>query len=264
MACRLDFTIEESVFYRDRLRTARYAALADAEGFAEICFALEALGMRLLGRKETLGQYANCLSKLASLVPLRLELSEILPGFFTSFSALYETLRTARNDVMHSGAYARHATSAAIEICIHLEEAVMAASSKNPKLIKHFMVKQVVSVEDWQPVAYARELMLTHSFSFLPSFIGNKWHLISDFSVAAFLSSSADSDDRKKRLSSSILEARTKGLHVIDADVRRANEDVSILLSATTAAPANQKIWLVADESKPDRLLGILTPFELM
>ena len=34
--------------YRDRFREARYAALADAEGFEAICFALEALGLRLL------------------------------------------------------------------------------------------------------------------------------------------------------------------------------------------------------------------------
>jgi hypothetical protein len=264
MACRLDFTIDESVFYRDRLRTARYAALADAEGFSEICFALEALGMRLLGKKESLGQYADCLSMLASRVPLRLEFSDSLPGFFTSFSALYETLRTARNDAMHSGAYARNATSAAIEICIHLEEAMMAAASTNPTLIKHLMVKQVVSVESWQPVAYVRELMLTHSFSFLPALVGDKWCLISDFSVAAFLSSSANSTDRKDRLASSILDAQAKGLHLVDADVRSANEEISTLLSSTIAPSDKQKVWLVTDDSRPSRLQGILTPFELM
>ena len=35
----------ECLFYRNRLREARYAAFADAEGFGAICFALEALGL---------------------------------------------------------------------------------------------------------------------------------------------------------------------------------------------------------------------------
>ena len=41
-------TWDERLHHRDQLRDARYAALADAEGFPIICFALEALGVRLL------------------------------------------------------------------------------------------------------------------------------------------------------------------------------------------------------------------------
>lgn len=51
----IDLQPRERLFYRDRLRSARYAALEDAEGFGEICFALEALGLRLLSRQEALG-----------------------------------------------------------------------------------------------------------------------------------------------------------------------------------------------------------------
>ena len=47
----------ERLYHRDKLRSARYTALADAEGFHEVCFAIEALGMRLLGKKADLGQY---------------------------------------------------------------------------------------------------------------------------------------------------------------------------------------------------------------
>lgn len=46
---------DERLYHRDQLRAGRYAALADAEGFHEICFALEALGLRLYGEKENLG-----------------------------------------------------------------------------------------------------------------------------------------------------------------------------------------------------------------
>lgn len=35
-----NISVDECVFYRDQLRAGRYAALADAEGFHSICFAL--------------------------------------------------------------------------------------------------------------------------------------------------------------------------------------------------------------------------------
>lgn len=56
-------TKSEQLFYRDRLRAARYAALADAEGFAQICYELEGLGVRQLGKQESLGKYREELKK---------------------------------------------------------------------------------------------------------------------------------------------------------------------------------------------------------
>lgn len=44
---RLPLDWHERMYYRDQLRSARYAALADAEGFQSVCYALEALGMRV-------------------------------------------------------------------------------------------------------------------------------------------------------------------------------------------------------------------------
>ena len=43
----------ERLHYRDQFRAARYAALADAEGFGEICFALEARGFDCLASRLT-------------------------------------------------------------------------------------------------------------------------------------------------------------------------------------------------------------------
>lgn len=43
--------------YRDLLLAASNAALADTEGFGEICFALEALRLRAHGKQEALGLY---------------------------------------------------------------------------------------------------------------------------------------------------------------------------------------------------------------
>ena len=116
----------ECLYYRDRLREARYAALADAEGFGAICFALEALGLRLLGRQEALGAYKGEIGIQARSSLVLNELADAYPLMFKPFNALFSIVQAARNDVMHTGAYARHATQAAIELCIGLEEALMA------------------------------------------------------------------------------------------------------------------------------------------
>lgn len=115
----------ELVHYRDRLRAARYAALADAESFGEICFVIEALGLRLFNKLGSMATYETCIKSYAIKSPLFAHLVTECPEHFTKFESLYETLRIARNDAMHTGAYARHATEAAIELCIGLEDALM-------------------------------------------------------------------------------------------------------------------------------------------
>lgn len=90
--------------YRDELRVGRYAALADAEGFDRIGFALEALGLRLLGRQADLGKYEDRIGYYARLSLVLNELAKTHPSGFKPFGALYETIRKARNDNMHLGA----------------------------------------------------------------------------------------------------------------------------------------------------------------
>jgi len=256
MPAQAPLTQRERLFYRDRLREARYSALADAEGFAEVCFALEALGMRLLRREGTLSNYEPRIRTLSLEVPTLSKLAEDFPEFFTRFAALYDTVRRARNDAMHTGAYARHATSAAIELCIGLEEAVMKGSLQM-STVADFMVKTPVYVEPWQPVAHARQIMLTHSFSFLPVLHGN-WKLLSEISLVKFLQGSVD---RRTALALSIEDAVARGLRLTDApSVRTGDKIVDILQKESTQdSPA---FWLVID--KNDRLAGILSPFELM
>ena len=98
-----DLLPAERTALRDRLRAARYAALADAEGFHEVCYAVEALGMRLHGAESTIYGYWPSIRELAAHSPLFGSLPAQFPAFFTRFDALYETLRRARNDAMHSG-----------------------------------------------------------------------------------------------------------------------------------------------------------------
>ena len=256
---------EEQLFYRDKLRAARYAALADAEGFIEVCFAVEALGLRLSGQQSTLGGcYADKIHALADSLSQRDLLAAEQPGCFTRFDALYFSLKKARNDVMHSGAYARHATGVAIELCIHLEEALM-SGGQIPTKASDYMVRDVVLVKKWQPIAHARQLMLTHSFSFLPVFLNNEWKLISELSIAKFLPLSLTRPQRELRLAKSIDKAQSEGLDLISTSLVFADSDVTTLLC--NHDPKEPAIWLVADTDdieKHGSLQGVLTPFELM
>lgn len=53
------------IYLRDSLREARYGALADAEGFQQMCFAIEALGQRLTPNAQGLSDCQPRLKLLA-------------------------------------------------------------------------------------------------------------------------------------------------------------------------------------------------------
>jgi hypothetical protein len=252
---------DEGRHYRDRFRAARYAALADAEGFSEICFALEAIGLRLLGEKGALEQYKARIGSLARLSPALNGLVDDFPYLFKTFDALYRTVQMARNDAMHTGAYARHATQAAIELCIGLEEALMADVERT---VGAMMVRSPITIERWQPLAHARQVMLTHSFSFLPVRFDDGWHLISELGLAQFLNVSGEC--KRVRLGQSIEDARTAGMALVrhaDDKLLRASMSIKNVLD-DSSVPDGPTLWLVVDETRPDHLAGVLSPFELM
>lgn len=254
-----DLLPAERIAFRDRLRAARYSALADAEGFHEVCYAVEALGMRLHGKEGTIHKYWPCLSALAEHSPLFGSLPTTFPEFFTRFDALYETIRRARNDAMHIGAYARHATSAAVELCIGLEESLMNASEAK-STVADYMVKTPVSLEPWQPVAHARQLMLANSFSYLPILHDGRWWLLSELAVVGYLHPMRR-EDKDFALAQSIEKAVQYGLRLLRAKKVKPTDEVSPLIARSTARPA-PTLWLVVEAK--NRLTGVLSPFELM
>ena len=256
-------TPQQCQHHRDELRAARYSALADSEGFLAICYALESLGLALLGRKADLGKYEPNLKQVAMQSVVLRELTKTFPGTFTQFDALFELVRTARNDAMHTGAYARHAAAAGIELCICLEEALM-NTEETPvtrKLVKEYMVKSPIVVETWQPVAQARQLMLTHSFSFLPVHL-NGWKLVSETAMARYMSGASETNKRTL-LGALIMEAAGSGLNLLDAKVVGLDEDVrDVLAESSEAQNSEPRLWLVVDDR--EKLCGVLSPFELM
>jgi len=110
----------EAIFFRDQLRTARAAALQDAEGFDQILFCLERLGLQLLGVVGALGAYRSELVRLAAQTPLADEIPRKWPAWHSGFGTLYDELLDARNDAIHQGAFARSLTGYAVQMAVVL------------------------------------------------------------------------------------------------------------------------------------------------
>ena len=123
-------------------------------------------------------------------------------------------------------------------------------------LVEDYMVKSPITVEKWQPIAHARQLMLMHSFSFLPV-LTDSWKLLSEGALASYLRKNGTWSSTL--LSVSIEQAAGEGLGLIDAPMVGLKQDVQSLLIDPATSP---RIWLVKDEL--DRLCGVLSPFELM
>ncbi len=125
-------------------------------------------------------------------------------------------------------------------------------------LVEDFMVKSPVVVEPWQPVAHARLLMLTHSFSYLPVLVHEQWMLVSELALARYLRSDGV---WYELLAAPIDHASTRGLALIKAQVAGLKDEVHTLL-AEKDQQTSPSLWLV--EERQGKLCGVLSPFELM
>ena len=237
--------------YRDRLRTARYAALANSEDFDQVCFAIEELGLALLGRQAAMNDYLPGLSALVKSGPRSSERA--------SFEALFGIVRKARNDAMHSGAYARRVTTKAVELCLILEDSLMAIDAAGEWAVEHYMVTEPASVSSWTPVAKARQLMLLHSFSNLPVKLEDMgWNRVTEVGIAKFLQGTTAERNRKLGLTNDAAVA--EGLGLAPAIVVGPRQDAREIL-AKQDVRAGGTLWVVVEG---DRVIGVLTPFELM
>lgn len=250
---------EQRLYFRDQLREARAIALRDAEGFQGILFIIERLGYflsRQRPEKESgLDSYRSCIIELARESPLFIH---------KEFWRLYEAVRTARNDAMHQGAYARHLTTRAVELAIILEDALMSNSEK----VKEYMVRNPLCAELWQPISLIRQQMLANSFTFLPLYIRERpdvkesgWYLVSDYSIARFLRSSSD---RKTRLRMTLGKAISEGLEI--EPTTPVGEDLSIkdAVKDPVKDAGGRPLLIMLNLDDPSTLVGIVTPFDLL
>ncbi len=169
------------------MREARATALLDGEGFQLIVSSLERLGSILNPGGKNLGQFREKLlmvARDAKAAPV----DEDDRGTYTPLDVLFAAVREGRNDAVHQGAYARHLVRHCVELALFVEEGLMAGANR----VVDYMVRTPACAEAWQPIALARQQMLTNSFSYLPIWWKNQWHLLSDHAIASYLTESAN------------------------------------------------------------------------
>lgn len=164
-----DFDLELLRYFLNELRSARYAALEDAENFSDICSALEELGKHVLDEKKSgLGGYRDALVHITP------------PSQQDRLGSALKRVIEARNDKAHTGSYARNAVEKAITVSAILEDILM----QHMQTVEDIMVQGVLFAEKFMTLAKVRELMLAHSFSYLPIKMGDEYFLLSDAEVA--------------------------------------------------------------------------------
>jgi hypothetical protein len=112
------------VHLRDELRNARARAAGDSEAYEALLYAIERFGCALTGTIGTLGSYKDQLVQLARQSVLS-DIGQTWREWHVPFVDQYEVVRTARNDALHQGAFARHLTTHAIQLALVLEDALM-------------------------------------------------------------------------------------------------------------------------------------------
>jgi CBS domain-containing protein len=183
-------------YFNEEFKKAITSDQRDAEGFQEILFAIEKLGITLSGKVVGLGEYKNYIEAFVEKAPLARSIKADLAHWHLPFSELHDLVRDARNDAFHSGSIARHITSNAIQLALILEDALMS----NAKFVREFMVKSPVCAYTWQPVSLARQLMLANNFTFLPitddTGPQSAWRLLADYNLVIYLRKAKNNKER--------------------------------------------------------------------
>jgi len=243
--------------FLEEFRQARIAAQNDAEAFDQVLFVIERLGSFRLAEVSALGDYEASLMDLAGEGALGTDISPLQSAWHSDKRVLFRMVKDARNDALHQGAKARYLTQHTIELALLFEDALM---NGNEPVIKigDLMVRSPMTAETWQPVSLARKTLLANSFSYLPIKIDDKWKMLSDVQLVAFLRrGSPSNDERKKRLATSLETAAAEGLILETAVTMRETTPVVTIGDTTAGYPI-----LVIDGK--DNLVGIVTAFDLL
>lgn len=249
---------DAKIYFRDQLREARALALRDSEAFEPLVFCVESLGTALTQKIGTLGDndYRTKITELGEHSGLARVIPDLWQEYHMHFSSLYESVRIARNDALHQGAFARYLTMHAVRLALVLEDAMM----DNLPTVGDYMVQNPTCADLWQPVSFVRQSMLASSFSYLPLLLNQNqqsvWHLISDHSIATYIRYG----NRRERLAKSLREAiDSGGVRPEKAIMCYADTPINRALELTNGHPI-----LVNAKDDATRLLGIVTPFDLL
>lgn len=227
------------------LRDARALVYRDAESFGDAMAILEHIGQLRMGEVGNgLGAYEKTILSLAREAPGQNE---------RELQNLFQTVRDARNDSVHTGDFIRHHVLRLVELLLILEEALMV----NSRVASDLMVRNPVTAELWHNIATVRRNMLSNSFSYLPIRVNNTWGVISDVSLMVYLSV-ATKKERGCRLGATVEAViNMPGFTLYKPRVVFATTPVDEIKPKMTHLPI-----LVVDSA--GNLLGILTAFDLL
>lgn len=232
------------------LRDARATVYRDAESFNEAAAVLEHVGQMLRSAVlNGLNDYKEAICNLGRQAPaVNSDRVEIL----------FDTVRKARNDSVHSGDFIRHHSIRLVELLLMLEEGL----AMSGKTAGDLMVQNPMIAEPWHNVATARRAMLTNSFSFLP--IRDRdgvWMLLSDVAIVQHLRRATTTKERSELLGKQLQKALHDG-EITLSDCKRFSPGKGI--DEVAKAISHMPVLIVEKDGNKQRLLGILTAFDLL
>lgn len=248
----------QKLYFRDDLRAARAVALSDAEKFEPLIHAFENLGSLLAKPRANLQEKFEAIGVMVDQASaLGVTIPNAFPECHMTLAEMADSVRHARNDAVHTGAFARRLTTHAIELAIVVEEALTITMNE----VRQFMVRNPVCAEDWQPLSFVRQSMLANSFSYLPVFIvsgssnAGEWMLVSDYRLAEYMRAPS-SATRNQRMQMILVEARQGGLKLEKPHICSPKSEVALALKECKGLPV-----LIIEDT---HLVGLLTPFDLL
>ena len=261
---------EKAIYFRNKLRAARDAALRDSEGYQQVLFAVEQLGQQYWGTDNKGKLTKNTLSKLKS------DFASFVgsfhpfagkPDWDSRFCERYDTVKKGRDDAMHVGAVARILTDCCVKLAITLEDALM-GNIAEPR-IRDYMVSNPVRTYGWQRIALIRQTMLASSFSYLPFCKEDgQWYMVSADAICQYLLSANNDDRRKYRLARTLCEAEDDSECRLTTTLARhacPDDNVQCVLGKIVG---DESVLVTRMEKEGDvekeQLVGMLNAFDLM
>jgi hypothetical protein len=260
-----DLSRESALTFSNQLRAVRLDALRDAEGFGGIVHAVERIGSYLakeqlgdLGKPGNLGKYEQAISEFVANSGLEpTDPDKQSRAILMPFQALYHSVRIARNDAVHQGAFARHLTEHAIQLAIILEDSLKPFLDP---IASDFMVRNPDCAELWHPLAFLRQQMLANSYTYLPVWNSGRWQLVSDSALARFLGPEREGVNRRKLLAMRLADATASSLQLENAKLADETTTIEEALKYLNDAP----VLLIPSPTHSDRLVGLMTAFDLL
>lgn len=247
-----EVTENAALHFAQELRNARSKALADAEDWQELVFVFERLAKFMTSCQKT--DLGSDEAKEVFLIIARSRQEET-PEAIINFKLLLQQVVCGRNSEFHGGAAARRFARHCVEFSFLLEDGLKTFMNKN---LGSVMSSPVMHIETWRMLADVRRLMLENSFTWVPVKADRTWLVISDHALVKFLES-----DRKSLLTKTVADALllpgglAQTLEIFNQNSETRHER---LLTALARGPV-----LVSDENaSPDRIVGIVTAFDLL